>query len=118
VPPLNSNFLKITFVVLSSLLILSNIIYRYTVFFWNSDSPIRTMVYLIVLVPLFLSIVGTIATGLRILFRMTKREFRFCLARGYCMIAHTKVDEFQKLRYIFLHLTHITNICSDDQRSR
>jgi hypothetical protein len=45
--------------------------------------------------------VGFICVGFRILTLVAKREFRFYLAKGYCIIATKKEDEFEKPGYIF-----------------
>ena len=45
-----------------------------------------------------------IGAGLRILTQVAKKESRFYLAKGYCIIATKKEDEFQQTRYLSLTL--------------
>jgi hypothetical protein len=46
-------------------------------------------------------ILAFIGAGLRVLTLVAKREFRFYVAKGYCIIATKKEDEFEKPGYLF-----------------
>lgn len=71
---------------------------------WNTDGLSSDSFFLPVFYLQFLVYDIVIGAGLRFLTQIAKKEFRFYLAKGYCIIATKKEDEFEKSRYLSLAL--------------
>ena len=95
--------LKIIFSVFFSLLIIMLIFARtYMVYEYpNAPFEVRFAAYWTNIFLGVTTVTVSLGSGVRILAQITKREFRFYLAIGYCITAIKKEDEFEKANHLF-----------------
>jgi hypothetical protein len=95
---------KKIFVTVISLLVIAILLYSYALTLPTATDPDPDPLPLVLGLIIFninaFFLFATIGAGLRILTYVAHKEFRFYLAKGYCITATKKLDEFEMSRYL------------------
>lgn len=86
------------FVIIGSISVFFILLNSFTV---GPEMALKSLANPVYLFGIYTCILAFIGAGLRLLTLAAKRDFRFYLAEGYCIIATKKEDEFEKSGYLF-----------------